>query len=204
VAPTTPRVVCVLPSRASSRSPRWGPVRRGGPVVVLSSSSTRSSTSCCPCRGRPSSCRDVAEEAPVDPSCLTPWSRSSWRRRALLSRHSWERSTALSATVLPPQAARTTAPAAAEQRHDRLRAHRLTLRADPCDARTWAVVEVALGELLAPGPETQVLHRPGSSSATARAAAAADHLKRLTGLASCRCVGIGLDDHLAPARGRAA
>jgi hypothetical protein len=154
---------------------------------------------------------DVAEEAPVDPVVpvepVTPVVPVELTMSSGLLSFGTSVGTvdgALSATVLPPQAARATAPAAppisASDRLPRVTGSRSErTHATPAGG---AVVEVALGELLAPGTEAQVLHRPGELRARRRERQQlADHLKRLTGLAvGVDAVGLGLDDQLAATR----
>jgi hypothetical protein len=151
---------------------------------------------------------DVAEEAPVDPvtpvTPVTPVEPVELELSSGLLRFGTSVGTvagALSAIVLPPQAASATAPTAppnsASDRRPRVTCSR-SERTHATPARR-AVVEVALGELLAPGTEAQVLHRPGELRARRRERQQlADHLQWLTGLAvGVDTVGIGLDDHLA-------
>jgi hypothetical protein len=154
---------------------------------------------------------EVAEELPVDPVVpvvpLTPVVPVELTVSSGLLSFGTRVGTvagALSAIVLPPQAASATAPTAppssASDRRPRVTCSRSErTHATPAGG---AVVEVALGELLAPGAEAQVLDRPRELRPRWRERQQlADHLERLTGLAvGVDAVGIGFDDHLAAAR----
>jgi hypothetical protein len=114
---------------------------------------------------------------------------------------------ALSATVVPPQAASATAlrvpPSNASDREPRaIDSRPERTHATPAGR---AVVEVALRELLAPWAEAEVLDRPGKLRARRRERQQpADHLEGLAGLAiGVDPRGIGLDDHLTAGRGGA-
>jgi hypothetical protein len=110
-----------------------------------------------------------------------------------------------SATWVPPQALRATPPVKRTQARaaDRVRPGRnLGLERIHASCARRAVVEILLGELLAPGAEAQVLDRPGQPGrGWSEREQLADDLERLPGLPVDVGAGpVGLHDQLASGR----
>jgi pyruvate/2-oxoglutarate dehydrogenase complex dihydrolipoamide acyltransferase (E2) component len=115
----------------------------------------------------------------------------------------------LSATLEPPQAASAaaarTAPMIVSERRREPRVMRSPSERTHATPAGRAVVEVALGELLAPRAEAKVLNGPRQLGLRRRERQhAADDLERLAGFGvGVDAVCLGLDDQLSAGRGRA-